>query len=359
MELRLVNSHENEKLAYYKNGDIQVNGDDFVLLGFKNLKAVLDIPDKMKPENNLTSITKKTVPKMQLDAAGEKFIHLNGRKLKVVSQNQIPEEICKRTILLKNKMVNLGNTKNPVKLCVISSATQLAGNKADMKDKPVSNILIDKLQCTTPKKLRLISIKNIIKPVHCDPPSQSENSNGIIDSVNPKNILSDSQGLPEQIDSFLISNTSAKGTTKLLTSKNIDILNKVKMQALNLSKKTKVVDSAVQTDPQSVMDQNIQTDPSHDSLDSLQVLCNWIEFVLTESMSYKVKTMPDSADRTLKKQRFFKDLNECLKPSLNGNLPIHEGVIDNNISLVKRMCMALKARGVGINEENNNGCVST
>ena len=38
--------------------------------------------------------------------------------------------------------------------------------------------------------------------------------------------------------------------------------------------------------------------------------------------------------------------------------PIHDGVIKNDIALVRRMCVALKARKAGVNLENNNGCVS-
>lgn len=335
--LQLIDSHENPPFAYYRKGNTPVKGDDFVLLGFKNQKPVIERPVRMKPVNKCNDVTMpKRNPKMQVDTAGEKFIHLNGHKLKVVSQDKIPEEVRKRTLLLKNKMLNLGNIKKSVKLCVISSATQLTGNKADMKDKPVSNNMIDKLQCTAPKKLRVISIKNLIKPEHCDPSSESESSNSTIDLVNPENIQSDSQGLPEQIDSFIINNTSAKGTTKLLTSKNIDVLNMVKMQALNLSKKSQVIDSAVQTDPQLVMDQHIQTD-IEDTF-SLDGFCKWLQndespvvnnvnlnstskaLGSTENLPYKVKTMVQNEDRKFKKQCFFRDLNECLKPTLSGNL---------------------------------------
>lgn len=392
----MVNDQLTEKLAYYRTTHCQTTQDEaFDLLGFTDLKAVVtmstsDSKKLILGKLNLTNIKKEQLPTTTLktDQSGGKYIHLNGQKLKVVPQSFIPKEIKQCTMVLKHQMVDIGNLNKPLKIRVISSVSHLNNSDTHSTDK------IDK------PKLVYGSHKNDnqIRNKHINPDSgeitkHTESSSSTAESVKPKASLNCAQvdsEPPEEAELYQLIPFSSRVVPKLLTTKNIEILNKVKMQALNLStkdlnksdvKKKEVTDSSVQTDIVTTKDQNVQTDTpaSVSMLDRFdEKFLRWLDSddmpiinninlgesarlrdspVLGNCVNRSVSgTVIVNEEKMSKKLNFFKDLKNCLTPNAVGNMPIHEGVINNDLMLVKRMCAVLKALRRPVDLENHNGC---
>lgn len=434
MDLHLAKHPTINELNTYIKGDGKiVNKNNFALLGFKDDIPVLQPLEKRLKNFSPVRIIKKfphklTLPssssKFQIDESGEKYINLNGQKLKVVPQGKIPEEVRKRTMLLKHQMINIGSLKNPLKVRVISSATQINGvetlqlvKQPQIQDK-LRHITVDKSnKLQGMKKLKLISTK-VLKPtsndavIHTDPDISSHTTF----SVNPKLVsvnLNKGDTSPDVFNSRSVPLLNVgKPREKLLTKNNLKVLNQVKMQALNLSKKKQetkqiklspdlmvVQHIAVQTDDdlsksKNFSDQVVQTDIQRNCQENISELFDFDLFNFLDSGDSPVlnnvnfgsgprigKIISDNnseggsqltygasgksighsvgskQDEKMKRQLlFFNDLRECLSPNINGNLLIHEGVVNNDVGLVKRMCIALKARRAGVNLENHNGC---
>ncbi|XP_066257832.1 uncharacterized protein [Euwallacea similis] len=452
MELILNLNPTNPKLSYYNQGKQPIVDEFYTLLGFNNNLPVLTSAlsssgagTKLKSKIKMlksSSISTSNVSKVQVDEHGEKFIELNGQKLKVVPEGQIPKEVRKRTFLLKQQLINSG-LKSPLQVHVV-------GNGITDKDKVM--------------KIKLIKTKitNSIQTAISGDTSQPVNSPvfSSVDSMKPTELklesFSDSdisETLPvfkvtKVVKSYdkkhIIASTVPNKKTKLLTAANLKILNQVKMQALNLSTKRDENSELklkqytnkkhnqsieVQTDPhepeevqedisapkakryknlhnvsigvqtdwgqKKFNNQMVQTDvqnliplfeptnffdsPLDDMDQYCKVMLSDVNFgvgpsmskiaskfiqmdggplgsssTLSSSASSSVKQ--DNNDLMRKKLMFFTDLKECLTYNTEGNLPLHEGVIHNELGLVKRHCAALKARKVGVNLETHNGC---
>lgn len=269
MDLNLVPTTLFEELRYYRKGENKITGDNFSLLGFKDNIPVVSSLNASKPKGQIKIIRKLppavNVSKLEIDETGDQFINLNGQKLKVVPQHNIPDEVRKRTMVLKQQMVNIGwgLHKTPFQVRVISNSTQ--GSNADTlqlaktqsADKFLTNNPDKPITIQGMKKIKLITTK-LQKLTPSNQVIHTENSAVSSLSVNPTSTVVQSNFQPgidfgQQVENEggeLLLNEDSKQKLniakcvragikrqKLLCSKTINILNQVKMQALNLSKK--------------------------------------------------------------------------------------------------------------------------
>ncbi|KAL1501431.1 hypothetical protein ABEB36_006751 [Hypothenemus hampei] len=360
MILHLKHNKYSNKLNWYQKGSKTINEEEnYMLLGFKDNLPVMEAKEdnKLKLSPKLIqakSPNKLGTPKFEIDEKGEQFIKLNGQKLKVVPPERIPKEIKTRTILLKQRIPSI-DLKGPLKLINISNQT------TNIDKSPT--ILIPgtaKVKFVTDSKLEKVDHSKLI--------ARREIQLSEKVTVKPRTRRT------YQASSLQLIGGGLK-REKLLCAKTLGILNQVKMKALNLSlkeshqvryvqNKTKMigmVEIGVQTDFKTHKDSMIQTDPQCKPLDELEIdfpLLNDANFGSGPHIVPLGGSMVELDMDMSKKLIFFQDLRECVNFDVNGNLPLHEGVIKGHEGIVLRHCVALKARKLDINVENHNGCTA-
>ncbi|XP_060533366.1 uncharacterized protein LOC132706198 [Cylas formicarius] len=328
------------------------NGEkNWQLVGFKDNLAVLG-PTEVEKQPLLKKVQVDTDPD-----SGQKFIKLNGKKLKVISQDQIPKEVRKKAMLVKHRTINIGSSDTPLTVRVISKVTQVNAQAFKLQD-----------QATDKNSALSTQDKASHKPT--------------INDLKYKHICAAKQLVKELV------NPTPRVTYKLLSNKTLEVLNNVKMKALNLSRKrgnnsdvNVKIDKCIQTELGAVKESSCQTDHLFDcpelpfgNLDFLFDLDNSEDSPILNNVSLGVgpKITPIMGGKVVSsgssacwkgqsvtlnsKKQFFEDLNVAMIPNENGNLPIHVGVLTNNVDLVKRMCVVLRARKIDVNVENHDGC---
>ncbi|XP_050314240.1 uncharacterized protein LOC126748810 [Anthonomus grandis grandis] len=357
-------------LDYYSKGAKPIKEENFITLGFQNKLAVVEqvpvitigtLKTKLSGQLNVLK------PISYLPAAKSKFINLNGKKLLVVPPEKIPDKV-----------------KNMVKINAPFANPKVLPNKALLPVKMFKSADKHVKQTVTDK-----GKGNEIKPnIVNSPVIHVQTITEASDSHQYKLVQSPVQEYCELADLHLLPAVFGRGK-KLLNSRNLKVLNK--MQALNLSmKKDQQVEpqqeKAIQTNVNLLVDKEVQTDPTpkpsmnnFDSYDFLSMFENSNDSPIIRDVNIgtgpnigKVSYVDNNVfpsgfslaggkeivlSETKRKQlMFFTDLRECLNYNAEGNLPIHEGVIDANVHLVQRNCVALKARKADVNVENHNGC---
>lgn len=405
MDLNLVPTTLFEELRYYRKGENKITGDNFSLLGFKDKIPVVSAHlNASKPKGQIKIIRKLppavSVSKLEIDETGDQFINLNGQKLKVVPQHHIPDEVRKRTtMVLKQQMVNIGwgLHKTPFQVRVISNSTQ--GSNADTlqlaktqsadkfltnnPDKPITIQGMKKIKLITTKLQKLTPSNQVIHTENSAVSSPSVIPTPTVVQGNFEPGIDFGQQVENEVGELLLNEDSKQKLNiakcvpasvkreKLLCSKTINILNQVKMQALNLSKKkieetpvepekkivavTEIgvqtdecekVSFAVQTDNQQILDLlNMELDNLLDITDlkGESPIISDVNFGIGPSMGKLVKCEANPSgiqtsvsgstsehmehdgkqvqnDLIKKQLMFFKDLRECLTPNATGNL---------------------------------------
>ncbi|CAH0548692.1 unnamed protein product [Brassicogethes aeneus] len=142
--------------------------------------------------------------------------------------------------------------------------------------------------------------------------------------------------------------------------------------ATNMKKETKnVKNSSCQTNTKTFKDSSCQTDKDKEDcfidffnldnnifseLDELPGIDTGIDTFLKVEMPVKKCTPAQNpvSNKNDPKVKFFFDIRNALNFNSNGNLPIHEAVLENNLNNVKRYTLVLKSLGPYINLLNQN-----
>lgn len=332
MEWQLVEDGENKKMSFYAKCVLPSNADHINLLGFKDNYPVL--------EPSLTKIKYISVAKSQLktDKQGQQFYNWKGRIIKIVPPDQIPKSVREQRLKLKNQgakgrnpnavPIDHVNKDNDVNIACFSKdvgqITELADNQVihcaavESSGFPVNPLIVAAVK---PTVLLLSDPSALI-------------SRGKSDSA-ASNTTSTVRTLP----------TTSSRAAKLLSRKNLDILNQVKMRALNLSMKAiidgeKAKEIGVQTEEQDAKQfchQQVQTDLAQDfnlvnfmtlNLENVfdinaQEESPIINDVRLDNCSTQNNSDGKQADdkQVLRmKMMFFNDLRECMNYNAAGNL---------------------------------------
>uniref|UniRef100_A0AAR5PSB3 Uncharacterized protein n=1 Tax=Dendroctonus ponderosae TaxID=77166 RepID=A0AAR5PSB3_DENPD len=397
VDLQLIQSGADKKMSFYTKGPLRVNAENFNLLGFKNNYPVLE-PSIIKVE--YVSLIKS---QLELGKQAQQLYNWKGRIIKIVPSGQIPKAVKEQTMKLKKQ-------GRP------TTAAGAKGRNPAANHVPVEHVNRDNglnIPCTNQDLGQLIRPAGY-QVIHsstaessgfpANPPIADSQAPDAVKPAVP--ILNDPSALISCVDSSSEASDSpgrilpaiGSRSTKLLSKKNLAILNKAKMKALNLSMKANMdgesgKEVAVQTDQletKQFCHQQVQTDPSQQfdlvdymtlNLDNLLdinnkdespiindvrldngLIMNGPEFnSIPNPISSQAQNSPDGKSTDNKqvlkmKMMFFHDLRECMNYNAAGNLPVHEGVLKNDLVAVKRQCAALKARKCGVNLGNHDGC---
>ncbi|ENN75055.1 hypothetical protein YQE_08369, partial [Dendroctonus ponderosae] len=400
VDLQLIQSGADKKMSFYTKGPLRVNAENFNLLGFKNNYPVLE-PSIIKVE--YVSLIKS---QLELGKQAQQLYNWKGRIIKIVPSGQIPKAVKEQTMKLKKQ-------GRP------TTAAGAKGRNPAANHVPVEHVNRDNglnIPCTNQDLGQLIRPAGY-QVIHsstaessgfpANPPIADSQAPDAVKPAVP--ILNDPSALISCVDSSSEASDSpgrilpaiGSRSTKLLSKKNLAILNKAKMKALNLSMKANMdgesgKEVAVQTDQletKQFCHQQVQTDPSQQfdlvdymtlNLDNLLdinnkdespiindvrldngLIMNGPEFnSIPNPISSQAQNSPDGKSTDNKqvlkmKMMFFHDLRECMNYNAAGNLPVHEGVLKNDLVAVKRQCAALKARKCGVNLGNHDGCIKS
>ncbi|KAJ8985213.1 hypothetical protein NQ317_018242 [Molorchus minor] len=155
------------------------------------------------------------------------------------------------------------------------------------------------------------------------------------------------------------SKVSLNSVGKTETPNNMGVIDLTSLSPREGKVNVEKIDQGVQTDTKEFETQCVQTEPSEDNL--LGFDYGFLD-LLTNSSVPDFSNMPDlgptptlapKEQQGKEAEMFFNDLKFVFQPDEKGNMPIHVGVLSNNLNMVKRNCIVLKALQRSVDLPNN------
>nr|XP_023011614.1 uncharacterized protein LOC111501919 [Leptinotarsa decemlineata] len=327
------------------------------LLGFRDCLPVLC--GNMNESKNSSGIKKTLKIEVNSDT-GEKYINLNGKKIKIIPESELPNKLPKNAQVRKIASLNSITEKPPIKVKVLkavplknSTAQYVSnGNTSSNEGKQMIEI----------SKINLLSQKTLIRE------SASTNVKTLSGNVTIKANTAD------QNSDMLKSVRKPVINTFKIDSKNKSSGSGQNVIALDLTKYSlnqgRKIESSTQTD-KNIVDACVQTDDeilftdfdileimkdlpylepipkAHDNLDNT--------LISSKNLHESNGQSHDSNNvNNLRAKNFFNELRTALQPDDRGNMPIHLGVLRNDLTVVKRSWFILKILNQSVDLPNSN-----
>ncbi|KAJ8917354.1 hypothetical protein NQ315_002376 [Exocentrus adspersus] len=356
MDLRKIIRGEYESLFYCNTTDGGVtNQKTCELLGFKEgipvlsdpgIKQEMPSPSKtLSPARTLTvEVNRKTM---------EKYVNLNGKKLRMVPESELPIRFKQGAQLLKMPGVG-GKTANPTAWKVVKMVKVIGGNVPLMfnalvkKDaSQITDTSVNKSDNGNNIQLSHETLIRDSKPTLIKIPSAGTGG-GANGGVVGSSCVVVKGSLPQTgVNHGAISTSDGGGGGGVSHCPNSII----KMNPLDLSKVSKVetikrevtkADKSVETNTPRTVERSSQT-VEEDLLMSGLNTDFWNFFSSDTPMAVVSPADPlPTSGRDENVLNFFRDVKCSLNPDNNGNMLIHIGVLRNDIHLVKKSCTILK-----------------
>lgn len=377
MDLKQIIYGKYESFFYSTGGEV-INQKTCELLGYQEGKPVLrnkTASEASKPPTNLSinKISSKQTLKVETDSkTGEKYINLNGKKLRMVAEPQLSSHFKQNPRMVKASPGSSCGDKKPVKIKIIGSLPSILHGLVK-KDTSQYTVIADSSNPSV-NKTDNVQITQTVINTQLKIPSAGKaitrNTAGgsTVDDLVKNSACLAGVNLNQDNDRCLKHkpNIIIYGDGFLKSPNGV-----LKMNPLDLSKvnrpdcvkaEVKKVDHSSQTSVETV-DKTVQTDED-DLLEVLDIA--FLDFLSSnkptvlpiETMTPKVPpavfapVQPPPA-HSEKFKMFFQDLRSAMVPNANGNRPIHEGVLNNDISFVKRSCSILKALQTSVDVFNH------
>ncbi|XP_018569985.1 uncharacterized protein LOC108909987 [Anoplophora glabripennis] len=370
MDLKKLTWDKYESLFYAPAGEV-TNSKTCELLGYKGGIPVLTnktVLEANKPPTNssINKVSAKQILRVETDSkTGEKFINLNGKKLRMVAEPQLSSQFKQNPQVIK---ASTCGDKKPVKVKIIGSMPSILHGPSRLVKKGTCQVT--DIASSKPSVNKTDNTTQITQPVINVPvkiPSTDKVISGNSTAVCSNTVNSDHQAAvtPTQENGRCLKykHSLIIYSDGLLKSPN----GVLKMNPLDLSKvnkpdcvkvDVKKVDSSVQATVKTV-DESVQTEDEDDlfnilNLDFLEYLSSNAPTTMTPKAAPVVVSRPEPAKAHSEKfQMFFQDLRRAMIPDMDGNRPIHVGVLTNDVSFVKRSCSILKALQTSVDVLNH------
>lgn len=390
---RVIKSkHYSEIIFCYKT---EVVSDDSSLLGFKDSIPVLSSP--IHKNINMSCApgkeVKRTVRVETNSCTGEKFIMLNGKKIKILAESELP----KNSQLTKlASLPNLNNSTCPVKIKILKGISKKNDEYQNSStnhmniypiniDKNVTSQITGKMPLNE-NKFKIIPISSVenITANTTDKTTVNADSSRMLknDKVCNKPIIVNTTLLNN-----LINSTSNIQSAALDLTKNCDNQETTRSAIVSKSKSSQtdikpiMVSKEVQTDdnfepdldylikmdlfdlPSIIRDIELQSPTSGKNIMNSTIVDDDTpkEYMTLNNVASKKNIENSLSDLSSKSSKisaenFFKELRSALIFDEQGNLPIHVAVLMNDIKLVKRSIFLLKLLKQSLDIPNNKDC---
>ncbi|KAG5900301.1 hypothetical protein JTB14_000827 [Gonioctena quinquepunctata] len=344
-----------------------VDDKNYILLGFKNSFPVLC--GKMN-ESKTTSV-KKTLKIEVNPETGEKYITLNGKKLKIVPESKLPSQIPKNAQVRKIASINSSTSGSPVKVKILKGMplknsnfciTQYI-NKASEGNQITTEISnINGLsQKTLIKENELQNVKTLSSNMTINA-NTTDNISHTASMLGNKSINQNRTFQSVQsIRALDLTNYSSKENLSHGISEKVENSSQTD-NVIETDKKT--VDACVQTDEDLSLDDLIDLLPLEDiSMPSFEAPCASKKVLTFSDIPNKklldLDSLPQQKTKNVTIQNevaknLFTELRIALQPDDKGNMPLHIGVVTNDLKMVKRSWFILKILKQSIDLRNNN-----
>ncbi|KAJ8930059.1 hypothetical protein NQ314_017188 [Rhamnusium bicolor] len=343
MDLRKCAIEGKYKSFFYCKENEVINERNSVLLGFKDQLAVLSNA-MSESSTNVELNTKKTLKVEVNSQTGEKFINLNGKKLKMVPESELPPQLRQNAHLMKVTSVKGLVAKKPVNIKIIGSMSSLLHSASLINkkrsgdiDKNIFNPNVNRPDITQLSQKTVINENKV--------PIVKNSSNSKVSSVKAStqflgciNQIQDDAKCT--ITKFELNNPHDGGVKGVTNMKALDLTTLNKQNAdKSVQTEFNLVNECVQTEETFPPNEN-HDDHSWLDLD-LKDLLN-IDLLVNDDLP-KIASKGINTEQERKKEMFFNDLKTALLPDPKGNMPIHVAVLSNDVNFVKRCCNILRA----------------
>ncbi|XP_057669089.1 uncharacterized protein LOC130901618 [Diorhabda carinulata] len=379
----IKSNHYSETIYCYKTEVVSENSS---LLGFKDSLPVLSKP--IYNNINMASAPGKRTVRVETNSnTGEKFIMLNGKKIKILAESEIPKN---SQITKLASLQNLNNSNCPVKIKILkgiskkneeyqNSLTNHTNIYPINIDKKVTSQITGKIPLNE-NKFKIIPISSVENIVANTTDKTTVDSLRMLknDNVTNKPIIVNTTLLNN-----LINSTSNIQSAALDLTKNCDMQETTRTAVVSKDKclqadiKPIMVTKEVQTDDDLELDldyllrmdifdlPSIINDIETQSPISAGKMIN--SNIVDDGTTKKYTTLnnvvskknnensflPSSKSSKNCAENFFKELRNALIFDEQGNLPIHVAVLTNDIKFVKRSIFILKLLKQSMDIPNN------